>query len=119
MQILMRENISERTVPGFKVSNGEQVTTMMRDLIVPGPDVFGISPEVPQGCDVDQAVYVSRHGSRYPDPGAYNGWVSLYNQVGFPPLDSYSKPLLMINSSKRPASQQQDLLRFCQNGSLC
>lgn len=35
-----------------------------------------ISPEVPEGCVVDQAAYISRHGSRYPDTGAYNGWVS-------------------------------------------
>ncbi|KAH7014213.1 histidine acid phosphatase [Microdochium trichocladiopsis] len=43
---------------------------------LPGDNVNGISPEVPEGCVVDQAAYVSRHGSRYPDNGAYNGWVS-------------------------------------------
>ncbi|KAG9258915.1 multiple inositol polyphosphate phosphatase [Emericellopsis atlantica] len=45
-----------------------------------GPNVFGISNEVPEGCKVDQAVYISRHGSRYPDPGAYNGWVELHKK---------------------------------------
>ncbi|KAI1498495.1 histidine acid phosphatase [Biscogniauxia marginata] len=45
-----------------------------------GPNVFGISPEVPQNCYVDQAAYISRHGSRYPDQGAYNGWVSMYER---------------------------------------
>ncbi|KAI0379865.1 phosphoglycerate mutase-like protein [Hypomontagnella monticulosa] len=45
-----------------------------------GPNVFGISPEVPQNCYVEKAAYVSRHGSRYPDQGAYNGWVSMYER---------------------------------------
>lgn len=43
----------------------------------PGPNVYGISPEVPENCYVDQAAYVSRHGSRYPDTGAYAGWVDM------------------------------------------
>ncbi|KAF6825852.1 histidine acid [Colletotrichum musicola] len=42
-----------------------------------GPNVNGISSDVPENCYVDQAAYVLRHGSRYPDPGAYNGWVSM------------------------------------------
>ncbi|OTB16807.1 hypothetical protein K445DRAFT_316285 [Daldinia sp. EC12] len=45
-----------------------------------GPNVFGISPEPPQGCHVDRAAYISRHGSRYPDQGAYDGWVSMYER---------------------------------------
>jgi acid phosphatase len=51
------------------------------DCSVPGPNVFGISSDTPEGCTVDQAVYVSRHGSRYPDPGAYDGWLALYDKV--------------------------------------
>lgn len=47
-----------------------------------GPDVNNIPYEVPDGCSVDMAVFVSRHGSRYPDPGAYNGWVALSDKVG-------------------------------------
>ncbi|KAH8178128.1 histidine phosphatase superfamily (branch 2) domain-containing protein [Sarocladium implicatum] len=43
----------------------------------PGPNVFGISPEIPSNCKVDQAAYISRHGSRYPDSGAHNGWVAM------------------------------------------
>jgi hypothetical protein len=46
-----------------------------------GPNVNGVSNEVPDGCTVDQVVYVSRHGSRYPDTGAYNQWVALYEKV--------------------------------------
>ncbi|KAF5502436.1 Acid phosphatase PHO1 [Colletotrichum aenigma] len=42
-----------------------------------GPNVNEISSDIPENCFVDQAAYVSRHGSRYPDPGAYNGWVSM------------------------------------------
>ncbi|KAF5004872.1 hypothetical protein FDECE_8654 [Fusarium decemcellulare] len=41
------------------------------------PDVAGISSEIPEGCHVDQAAYVSRHGSRYPDPGAHSSWVEM------------------------------------------
>lgn len=46
-----------------------------------GPNVFGISPDAPEGCSVDQAAFSSRHGSRYPDPGAYNGWLDLSAKV--------------------------------------
>ncbi|KAH9999148.1 phosphoglycerate mutase-like protein [Xylariaceae sp. FL0662B] len=45
-----------------------------------GPNIFGISPEVPEDCHVDQAAYVSRHGSRYPDKGAYEGWLSMFER---------------------------------------
>jgi hypothetical protein len=30
----------------------------------PGPNLFGISTDVPEGCTVQQAAYVVRHGSR-------------------------------------------------------
>jgi acid phosphatase len=46
-----------------------------------GPDVNDIPYEVPDGCSVDMAAFVSRHGSRYPDQGAYNGWVALSAKV--------------------------------------
>lgn len=42
-----------------------------------GPNVLDISPDVPENCYVDQAAYISRHGSRYPDSGAYAGWVDM------------------------------------------
>ncbi|MCJ1332064.1 hypothetical protein MMC10_008756 [Thelotrema lepadinum] len=44
------------------------------------PNVNDVSADVPPGCVVDQAVYAVRHGSRYPDPSAYSGWVSLYDK---------------------------------------
>jgi len=49
-----------------------------------GPNVFNISPDMPAGCVVDQAAFTSRHGSRYPDPGSYNGWVALAAKVALP-----------------------------------
>lgn len=58
-----------------------QVTLIAKSSL--GPNVFGISPEVPEDCHVDRAAYVSRHGSRYPDQGAYDGWVSMYERVSF------------------------------------
>ncbi|PSR83363.1 histidine acid phosphatase [Coniella lustricola] len=39
-----------------------------------GPNVFDISPETPENCYVEQVAVNSRHGSRYPDPSAYEGW---------------------------------------------
>jgi acid phosphatase len=51
---------------------------------VAGPNVHGISADVPEGCTVDQAAYVSRHGSRYPDTGAYNGWVEWQKRTASP-----------------------------------
>lgn len=36
---------------------------------------------MPSGCKVDLAAFFSRHGSRYPDTGAYNGWVDLYKRI--------------------------------------
>ena len=47
-----------------------------------GPDVNGISSDVPDNCYVDQVATASRHGSRFPDQGAYNGWVNLEKKVG-------------------------------------
>ncbi|KAK0100954.1 hypothetical protein ONS95_013057 [Cadophora gregata] len=46
-----------------------------------GPNIHGISNEVPEGCTVEQVAYSSRHGSRYPDTGAYAEWTALYNKV--------------------------------------
>jgi acid phosphatase len=46
-----------------------------------GADITGISSDVPEGCQVDQAAYVSRHGSRYPDTGAHNGWLDMQRKV--------------------------------------
>ncbi|KAK3307349.1 histidine acid phosphatase [Chaetomium strumarium] len=53
-----------------------------------GPNVNGIDPEVPEDCYVEQAAYAVRHGSRYPDQGAYNGWVSM--QQRFAPENGYT-----------------------------
>ncbi|KAF8684927.1 histidine acid phosphatase family [Rhizoctonia solani] len=60
----------------------------------PGPDVSGVSQELPDGCAVDQVTIVSRHGSRYPDPGAYNEWLALEAKVK---NGSFSGPLGFFN----------------------
>ncbi len=41
----------------------------------------GISSEVPDGCRVELAAFLSRHGSRYPDNSAYNEWTNLDNRI--------------------------------------
>ncbi|PYI13960.1 phosphoglycerate mutase-like protein [Aspergillus violaceofuscus CBS 115571] len=46
-----------------------------------GPNVNGISNEVPSQCTVQQAAYVVRHGSRFPDSGSYGSWVALEEKI--------------------------------------
>ncbi|KIW56530.1 hypothetical protein PV05_05187 [Exophiala xenobiotica] len=46
-----------------------------------GPNVNNISPDVPDQCTVDMAAFVSRHGSRYPDPGSYSTWTTLQSKI--------------------------------------
>lgn len=46
-----------------------------------GPNVNSIDYEVPDGCFVDTAAFVSRHGSRYPDASAYYQWTNLSAKV--------------------------------------
>ncbi|KAK7443232.1 hypothetical protein VKT23_015830 [Stygiomarasmius scandens] len=36
------------------------------------------SSSVPDGCVVDQAAWLLRHGSRYPEPGSFTGWKNLF-----------------------------------------
>ncbi|KAL6407284.1 Histidine acid [Ilyonectria robusta] len=47
----------------------------------PGPNVNKISSDVPAECTIDQAAYVSRHGSRYPDSGAYAEWKEMESRT--------------------------------------
>ncbi|KAJ5221768.1 phosphoglycerate mutase-like protein [Penicillium citrinum] len=46
-----------------------------------GPNVNGISNDVPEKCTVQQAAYIVRHGSRFPDTGSYNSWVELQTKI--------------------------------------
>lgn len=46
-----------------------------------GPEVTSIPSDVPDGCRVDLAAFFSRHGSRYPDTGAYRQWTDLHDRV--------------------------------------
>ncbi|KAH8660481.1 histidine phosphatase superfamily [Xylariales sp. PMI_506] len=47
----------------------------------PGPNVYDIPYTVPEGCTVQQASYVVRHGSRFPDSGSYGSWVALEEKI--------------------------------------
>ncbi|KAF8056540.1 phosphoglycerate mutase-like protein [Lyophyllum atratum] len=42
------------------------------------PSQFGIPVATPANCQVDQAAYIVRHGSRYPEPGSFVGWQNLF-----------------------------------------
>ncbi|KAK8237080.1 putative histidine acid phosphatase [Phyllosticta capitalensis] len=46
-----------------------------------GPTIFDIEPTAPIGCTVDMAAFLSRHGSRFPDKGAYAEWVALEKKI--------------------------------------
>ncbi|KAJ5149790.1 phosphoglycerate mutase-like protein [Penicillium atrosanguineum] len=46
-----------------------------------GPNVNGMSNSVPKTCTVQQAAYVVRHGSRFPDSGSYSSWVNLHEKI--------------------------------------
>jgi hypothetical protein len=48
-----------------------------------GPNIYGISNAVPDNCVVEQVSYNVRHGSRYPDSGAYAQWTTLFAKVNF------------------------------------
>ena len=47
----------------------------------PGPDVYSLGRDPPDDCSVEQAVHILRHGSRHPDPSAYQEWMTLYNKI--------------------------------------
>jgi hypothetical protein len=64
----------------------------------------GISSDVPENCHVDQAAYVLRHGSRYPDSGAHSGWVELARQFKESNY-SASGPLSFFHNWDTPVTQ--------------
>ncbi|QRV85050.1 histidine phosphatase family containing protein [Ceratobasidium sp. AG-Ba] len=70
-----------------------------------GPDITGVSQTVPAGCAVDQVALVSRHGSRYPDPGAYNEWLALATKVQ---NGTFSGPLAFLNDWSPPLTHPPD-----------
>ncbi|KAF8878044.1 histidine phosphatase superfamily [Mucidula mucida] len=45
------------------------------------PSQFGIDVGTPENCVVDQAAYILRHGSRFPEPGSLSGWQTLYTKI--------------------------------------
>ncbi|KAJ5714456.1 phosphoglycerate mutase-like protein [Penicillium malachiteum] len=46
-----------------------------------GPNVNGVDNTVPDKCTVQQAAYIVRHGSRFPDSGSYDSWVGIYDKI--------------------------------------
>ncbi|RPD65418.1 phosphoglycerate mutase-like protein [Lentinus tigrinus ALCF2SS1-7] len=84
------------------------------------PAQFGILSTTPVQCSVDQAAYLVRHGSRFPEPGSFAGWQSLfaklqnatYNAKGplsflpswTPPIDDIPHdPLFLSSTGSREA----------------
>lgn len=65
-----------------------------------GPEVTGISSDIPSDCHVDLAAFFSRHGSRYPDPGAYAEWTSLHERLQAAPLDVTDAKLVFLKTWK-------------------
>ncbi|KAI0826714.1 phosphoglycerate mutase-like protein [Trametes gibbosa] len=45
------------------------------------PSQYGISPSTPAQCTVERAAYILRHGSRYPEPGSFAGWQTLFEKL--------------------------------------
>ncbi|KAJ4303471.1 hypothetical protein N0V90_002366 [Kalmusia sp. IMI 367209] len=73
----------------------------------PGPEVTGISSDVPEGCKVDQAAFFSRHGSRYPDSGAYKEWTALRDHIQSAQFD-VSDPKLEFLKTWKPVLSNPD-----------
>ncbi|KAJ5895582.1 phosphoglycerate mutase-like protein [Penicillium taxi] len=46
-----------------------------------GPNANDIENTVPDKCNVQQAAYIVRHGSRFPDTGSYNSWVAIQEKI--------------------------------------
>lgn len=86
---------------GFLVSTVPWDVCRPSGLQVSGPEVTGISSKVPEGCKVDLSAFFSRHGSRYPDPGAYNEWVALRDHIQESPF-SVSDPKLEFLRTWKP-----------------
>jgi acid phosphatase len=63
---------------------------------------------VPAGCKVDLAAFFARHGSRYPDTGAYNGWVDLYKRIQAAGQFSVTDPKLEFLKTWKPVLSDPD-----------
>ncbi|KAF7715425.1 Uncharacterized protein PECH_007920 [Penicillium ucsense] len=67
--------------PSSKTSRNPLPYSVANSPYFPGPNVNGVKNEVPDRCTVQQAAYVVRHGSRFPDTGSYNSWVALKDKI--------------------------------------
>lgn len=75
---------------------------------ITGPNVYNIDPNPPAGCTVDQAIYVLRHGSRYPDPSAYQQWQTLYQKLQAAKFTAFG-PLAFLNTWQPVSVTQADV----------
>ncbi|KAF2220450.1 histidine phosphatase superfamily [Elsinoe ampelina] len=73
-----------------------------------GPNNNAISAEVPAQCTVDQAFYVVRHGSRYPDPGAYREWTDLHAKASLQSANYTARGDLAFMKSWKPVLEYPD-----------
>lgn len=64
---------------------------------------------MPEGCKVDLAAFFSRHGSRYPDTGAYKEWTALEAHIQEAPFTLTDPSLEFLKTWKpvlsNPAAQ--------------
>lgn len=65
-----------------------------------------IANVVPDDCYVDQVAYVVRHGSRFPDSGAYKEWTTLYSKVRDPHYGRKLPGLIMTRYKQQLSLQR-------------
>jgi acid phosphatase len=76
-------SIWEETVNGSQVPKTSLNSSYLTNLsnCPPGPEITSIPSSTPANCKVDLVASFSRHGSRYPDQGAYNQWTDLSSRI--------------------------------------
>ncbi|KAI9640136.1 hypothetical protein NHQ30_011538 [Ciborinia camelliae] len=68
-------------LPSTKISQNPLTSLGANSPYFTGPNIYDISNQVPDNCYVEQVAYNVRHGSRYPDSGAYAQWTALYAKI--------------------------------------
>jgi acid phosphatase len=98
-----------------EMANGSQVSNIYSHLFAspqsqhhPGPEITGISSEIPAGCTVDLFASFSRHGSRYPDRGAYEQWANLSSRIQKAGALTIKNSKLEFVSSWKPVLKNPD-----------
>ncbi|KAA8572224.1 hypothetical protein EYC84_002129 [Monilinia fructicola] len=94
-------------LPSSEVSTNPLTSLGANSPYFKGPNVYRISNQVPESCYVEQVAYNVRHGSRYPDSGAYEQWTSFYAEIQAANFNS-TGPLAFLKSWK-PVLTNPDL----------